>query len=672
MNSQTVTRWINEYGNFGAAKVLYEGNMISLQEYLVTRGINPDIETISDLQEDYKHFGLDKLKFERPSHTKKWFLFFQGEEEATEEEATEEEATEEEATEEEPCFKREINLIIRFPQSGKTRLIMSEMETFHKKYEDTSIISIGIVVGGNNLLLNNQTARRADEHPMVKPLIISSKPQCRGENYSSAMKPEVLKYLVSRERNTLFVCGNSRRIHEGGDISDFLENISRYNKSYRLHIVVDEVDKVFSEKIFKTSVHKWLHQKSDTGHLLVEQMNLVTATPFNITPTWKILKNWVGKDLPEGKIIIQHIDKLFGENYHLLSTSKYINHEGWEEALHDDEQSEVSKYIGSYFHKICPENGEVWLIPGNRQAQSHAEIAELCKADNPNTGEPYFTDILVINSKSKEIQYDEGYSYEIGFQEYHKTMWGRVSCKSLGADKMEIQQWLKEYWSGKDSNRRLAITGNLCLGRGITFSSEVCNISVGLFGPYCTKDIVEKYQLYNRLAGYTRSVGDKPVLVCTQEDYTSVVKYEFALQQFMKLGQDPSEKVRTLDDEKVGDIIEQANRQYDTYDENMWIHEWQVFDDKSLAEKWLGRRMREFTVDPDKPEFYQSSYTSTKKILSYEEVCNAMKSIDSGKAKKTMNLPQNNETASRTYLVYKNLNDPDSLYYICRKLKRIR
>lgn len=680
-NSQTIEMWILEHG-FQTAQVKHEGNMISLRDYLST-DFDISKDTIEDLKDDFTvltHLRLDTIEFNRPSYMRKWRNFFGVGRNVSGVVVRGEQGRDPEIERYEMVeFRRETELIVRFPQAGKTGLMLRDLVAFHKKYQNTPIISVGIVVSDNSLLLNNQTCLRADEIDVLHTLRISSKPLRRGVNYPNSVNDEVFKYLENRDRNTLFYCGHSARTRADGDINNLLDSLGRFAKQYCIAIFVDEADKVISQKMFETSVSKWLSKKTESGRFLVEQLKFITATPCDITPAWGKVKNWVGKHLPDGKIRIQYVDSLHGPNYHVLSASKHVPHE----LDGDDDESDIGNYVGSYLVKKSPVNGEVWLIPGATKVQSHEEIAELCMADNPKTGEPYFTDILVINSKTKEMssntvadddyeddEFFDACESEIQIQSYdNKTMWGRVKV----AVDVEIKEWLKQYWLEKGSKRRLVITGNRCLGRGITFSSSECNISVGLFGPYCSKQVREKYQLFNRLAGYTRNATNKPMLVCSADDFNSMQKYESLLRKLLELGQNPDENVRELTDGKVEQIVSQINMEFDpTYDPNSWEHEWKEFRIKKLAEKWLSevsgkrRTIKNSTEDPDKPGFYKSSFTGKKEVLKYERVVDAMQGIDNGMRRKTMNLDGG---GTRAYLVYKDLDDPRSYVYICRYLR---
>jgi hypothetical protein len=684
MDEQTVETWLKNTHPFNRAKVEYEGKKISLEEYFLTRDdVNITEDTVEDLKKDFEDLGLDKLKFSRTSDSEKWRKFLYGES------GVKNTLVPAPTYCDTVQFKRDIELIIRFPQSGKTGLIMRDLITFHKKYENTDIISVGIVVSDNSLLLNHQTYVRAESTDIIKGLKISSKSRSKGENYNKSTTDDVFHYLKSRIKNTLFYCGHSSRTRVDGDIVKFLDMIGDFARNYCVAIFIDEADKVLSKKLYNTAVNEWLLKKTFSGRLLVEQLKLITATPCDISPKWTEVKNWVGKYLPESKIPIQYVDALHGENYHILSDSNYIKHEMPEEEEESDEEDEedeeeesdvsskrVRKYVRSFLARKLPINGDVWLIPGAFNARSHEEIRKICESDNPETGEPYFTDILIINSVQKEMR-----ELEISQKYYDKkNKWIPKPLKNFYSEGKELKEWLKEYWTGKDpTTRRLAITGNRCLGRGITFSTEKCNISLGLFGPYCSTQISEKYQLLNRLAGYTRNANNKPDLVCSTEDFLSMQKYEALLRQLLELGQNPDENIRELNEQKVKCIVNKIKNDFDpNYDADSWEHEWKEFTDKNTAEQWLGSSMKDpnNSNDQDKQEFYESSFDKGLEILKYDVVVDAMKDIDNGLRRKTMNLPganiKLNQCRRRTYLVYKNLEDSNSLVYICRKLTKVR
>jgi hypothetical protein len=585
--TQTLNEWIREHGSVANILIKEGQKDISIGEYL-RKKIDDSFDeyTIGDLEEDFRYLKLNELNFAQPSKKKKWSALFppalfekdDGVEETKHDEvepqveqvagqgqkhydgsSSRNQSPERERYERDMVtFNREVQLIVRYCQSGKTAIIIKGIYDFHEKYKNSNIISLAIVIVDNSLMLAGQTKLRLDdcEHLVAIQkkqlgLRISSARKDPGENYKSGADPEPLEYVRKAAKNTYFYCGHSTKIKTDGDISKVLEELGRDPRYiFRVSVWIDEADKVMRNR--KRSLEKWLESRASDGNLLIEQLKFITATPCDVTDSWAKVRTWVGKDLPDGvDMILEPIDgPLHGENYHLASNSNFYEHSKEMQYNPDEdvESSRIRNYILTYFSKRVPVAGELWLVPGANDCPSHEEAADVCYEINPETGEPYFTDVLLINSKVRGFR-------SLKIKSHDKKGWDVVLLKDLGSDSKEINEIITNYINSLGGGRRVVIIGRKCLGRGVTFSSKTYSISVGLFGPYCGKEVVEKYQLFNRLAGYTYSPGKVPTLVCCKEDYESVIKYEKILQGFFELAQNPDPEVRKLTDEKVKSIF---------------------------------------------------------------------------------------------------------------------
>lgn len=710
--TQTLDEWFSEHGSVANILIKEGQKEISIDEYLREKIDDSfDEYTIGDLVDDFRYLKLNELNFVQPSKKKKWRTLFppdlfekddgveetkHGEVEPQVEQVAGQgqkhdvgsscrnQSPERERYERDMIpFNREVQLIVRYCQSGKTAIIIKGIHDFHKKYENSNIISLAMVIVDNSLMLAGQTKLRLDDCEHLQEiqkkqtgLRISSARKDPGENYKSGADPDPLDYVRKRAKNTYFYCGHSTKIKPDGDISKVLKELGRDPKYiFRVSIWIDEADKVMRNR--KSSLEKWLESRASDGNLLIEQLKFITATPCDVTDGWNKVRTWVGKDLPDGvDMILEPIDgPLHGENYHLASNSNFYEHPekmqyNPDEDVESSQSSRIRNYILNYFSERVPVAGELWLVPGANDCSSHQDAAAACYEINPETREPYFTDVLMINSKQK------GFTSlnNLKIKSYDKEVWNVVLLKDLGSDSKEINEITTEYINSLGEGRRVAIIGRKCLGRGVTFSSKTYSISVGLFGPYCGNEVVEKYQLFNRLAGYTYSPGKVPTLVCCKKDYESVIKYEKILQGFFELAQNPDPEVRKLTDEKVKSIFNKVKDEYKiTKSKNVSISKvFETLEDLRTFEKkltkegilpktgkgsgpaggnsWLKRE--EEIVGSGFYKCYIGSAGAATKVWSLADV------------KKYWNTGVNEDTLKRLIWCYKDLEDVNSLCFV--------
>ena len=104
------------------------------------------------------------------------------------------------------------------------------------------------------------------------------------------------------------------------------------------------------------------------------------------------------------------------------------------------------------------------------------------------------------------------------------------------------------------STKKIAITGNICISRGITISSETCQISHLIFG--CGGSVVrEEEQLMSRVCGYCYS-DIVPTVVCSQKSWENVSKYQEVVIKLSKMALMEDISDRTIDEQKLNSIIQ--------------------------------------------------------------------------------------------------------------------
>jgi len=123
--------------------------------------------------------------------------------------------------------------------------------------------------------------------------------------------------------------------------------------------------------------------------------------------------------------------------------------------------------------------------------------------------------------------------------------------------KKEMSKWLAEFYeSHQCSDKRIAITGNLCISRGVTISSPTCQISHLIFG--CNGNLREEEQLMSRVCGYCYS-DIIPTVVCSQKSWENVSKYQDAIIKVSQMALSENKEHRILDEEKLTSIVQSCS-----------------------------------------------------------------------------------------------------------------
>jgi hypothetical protein len=102
---------------------------------------------------------------------------------------------------------------------------------------------------------------------------------------------------------------------------------------------------------------------------------------------------------------------------------------------------------------------------------------------------------------------------------------------------------------------------------------------------------------------------------------------------------------------------------------NNWIKEKPSYEHTRKNKRGNKYRLKNEIKRNDKT-FYESSYTKSREILSYNNIKDVMLNIDNGLSKKTTNLPKGNGSC-RTYITYKDIQDNESITFIIRYLERL-
>lgn len=390
--------------------------------------------------------------------------------------------------------KYNIRLLIRLPQSGKTAIMLDEISDFIEEKKNPLVI----VICDNSKLLVTQTYKRGKKQKSVNIGTISSNASgyCNWASLYDADKPKkqdmkkrasIEKRIRNEEINTIVMCSNSPRWEDTEELIDM------FKSTHNISIWIDEADKTIGG-VESNKTNKKIEEIKKWSHMIVS-INLITATPFAPKYNWKQV-SWIGKHFNNNMELIK-VPEVVGNNYHHLYNSYF--HE-YEKQQGDTPCEYAMKYLDN--NPALP--GDIFLIPGETKQESHEDIKNMC-LDNSR-----FDYVIILNGKTKTIE------CEIGI--YSKDLKQEVKTK-------EVSEWLSEWYIENGMNKKIAITGNLCISRGITISSNTCRITHMIFGN-SSANIREEEQLLSRVCGYCYDANIKPNVICEKDVWERVSKYQ--------------------------------------------------------------------------------------------------------------------------------------------------
>lgn len=412
-----------------------------------------------------------------------------------------------------------IRILIRPPQSGKTRIMLDELSDFIEENKNPLVI----VICDNSKLLVTQTYKRGKNQKYVKIGTISSNVSgyCNWARVKSFDKPskydnkesETLEKRIQNEDiNTIVMCSNEARWKDTNTLIDMFKN------THNISIWIDEADRTIGG-VESNKTNKKIEELKKWSNMVVS-INLITATPFTPRYNWKQV-SWIGKHFNNNMELIK-LPEVVGNNYHHLYNSHF--HE-YEKEPGDTPCEYARKYLDN--NPVLP--GDIFLIPGEIKQESHEDIKKMCLNNSR------FDYVIILNGKTKSIECDVGI--------YSKDLKQEVKTK-------EVSEWLSEWYIEDGMNKKIAITGNLCISRGITISSNTCRITHMIFGS-SSANIREEEQLLSRVCGYCYDANIKPKVICDKNVWDRVTKYQKIVIKLSEKAMSDNRKLTTVEFESI-------------------------------------------------------------------------------------------------------------------------
>lgn len=314
-----------------------------------------------------------------------------------------------------------MTLFCKPEQSGKTFLMIQQLIKDHTVDED-GVQTVHFIFCDNNLLLTKQTSQRIAED--LEQYVVdgttyvefSSRKDnvCRHRSVvSEAIAFENVRHIVC--------CMNTQRV---SDVCKIVKKIamSKQASSYRFKIWVDEADKALTHI---TKKFYPLCQEYDAV-----QLNCLTATPEALFKKFRRINVWA------------------------LEETTLPDYHGWEDndlvVMPEPEDRRISCFVRKVLddNTDTPKNGQFWYIPAERKKTTHDEVRETCVS----RGFAVFT----VN----------GDGLRLSRPHPHKDItWDKDKLLNTQILEMCVKYGVRDEYP-------IAITGNICIGRGISIMSE--------------------------------------------------------------------------------------------------------------------------------------------------------------------------------------------------------
>lgn len=360
-------------------------------------------------------------------------------------------------------------LICKPEQSGKTFLMIQHIIQ-EVTFPIEGKVMINIILCDNNLLLTKQTSQRVDTelveyvHGGVAYVELSSHSRAACHDMHS-----VFFSIVSKGTRNIVCCTNSRRMDDIYELSKSLNEDSEFTREkFHTNIWLDEADK-FIGFINDTLIP--IVSQFDQVHV-----KLITATPEPLFKRYKYMN-------------VLPIEQTTSENYH-----------GWEDntiqLCPKKGCIEFAEMILADIGKEQVKPGTKWFIPSMTYKTTHDEMKELCLA--------HHMAVLCVNG--------------------HGIVLSMPNESPVRIEKdYEINVTLTKLYDAYDLKRfAFAITGNICIGRGISIMSESFMMDYAILSHYSNKN--DASQLAGRMKGNIKHFPGykKGITVYTTEEFHKI------------------------------------------------------------------------------------------------------------------------------------------------------
>lgn len=363
-------------------------------------------------------------------------------------------------------------LICKPEQSGKTFLMIKDIISDYENDEQGHSV-VNFIFCDNNLLLTKQTTERISTEKKIVSIV-------NGLNYvefssrktkTTANKIDNVLGKILRGARNIVCCTNGKRIADIQELVNIL--VTKMKKDITsIKIWLDEADK------FTKAIEQTFHPLANKFECVF--VNCITATPKAIFSKYEYIKV-----LPL-KITTSPVYHGWEDNHLKIMPQQSTTREFVDEVL------ETIYSQGQY-----PAAGTKWFVPAQSTKKSHRLIRDTLIARN-------FA-VFVVNGN--------GLSLTLPTQGHPEHVEKKTKLLNL-----HIKDMLAEH---DCSAFPIAVTGNICIGRGISIMDPEFIFDFGIMS-YCANK-AEVSQIAGRLKGNIKHWPEyKPPVVYTTAKFNSI------------------------------------------------------------------------------------------------------------------------------------------------------
>lgn len=519
-------------------------------------------------------------------------------------------------------------LIVKPEQSGKTFIMIKQINKFIKDDISQDRITINFIFCDNSLLLTKQTTTRLQDDLNIEYLPDINEPyvefSSRNDGIAKKTWQDVRTAIEDGCRNVI-CCTNGKRVV---DIKSIISRINRHNSlSYNFNIWLDEADK-FDSYIKKEFIPLLELHRNVSIYML-------TATPQPIFQNYNEVRTMA-------------IENTTTPSYH-----------GWNDCrilIRDDETNTTLGFARQIADEMLEKNqlipGIKGYVPANYEKKEHHKMRNLFLIKG--------VAVFLVNGDGIELSLprDKRSASE------ENNDYFRVNIIKENELHFHISQLYNEY---NVDRWPCIITGNICVGRGISIQQPDFMLNFAILSN-CSKK-TEASQNAGRMKGnFKHWDGYAPPIVYTTKKFDKIAReYE---EQSREIAQFAFEKDINQEGTAIVSNVEVKNILYAknwelVCDDGLPFKQFDNLEDaNSCLLQYNCRKKSEKSLKKNQDGFILSTTTKKLSILQYDDVKEEMESwttlstLDTRKG--------NKDVYSRMFIAYEDTSNIESVKYLVR------
>ena len=387
-----------------------------------------------------------------------------------------------------------VECIIKPGQSGKTRTMQEKIRIYQRLCPEGAL---NVVICSNNKKLVEQTTARMTDDLFETGSSVSAESDAddkiegscftwtSGSKKNNISAEHLALKILAGEVTMVVCCAHKTRFKYLYSLVEILEKLPFFTS--KINAWIDEAD---------ASVKLWsLPQFDLTRMTKVDKVTLVSATFGSVFKMFK-------------RIRVLPFEITHPECYHKINDCVLIA---------DDTRASGANYIKEVFSKDAAtysRPGYCLFAPGDITRASHEEIEEFLHSHG-------FV-VMILNGLRKEITFPDG-SEAVSLKNYIPEGFDDDPDRPP----LEVGKIMADIYKTRGLERfPFAITGQLCLGRGLTFQGKDFIFDGGIVPPI--SDPADAYQCACRLAGNIKNNDNYkcPTLITTSKCMETILEQE--------------------------------------------------------------------------------------------------------------------------------------------------